>query len=132
MLTLLIQNIVHTPLVSLSTICSCSQLGVDLWRYSPVHQHKVSFVDMESLSHTYVYVCSTRAKSQLWSAGHSLGLNSLMQRSPRLLGIIKKLPSSCAQSWVWHVCTFYLLTGSMEFVRVTGTQSRGAESKGQT
>lgn len=55
-----------------------------------------------------------------------------MQKSLRFLGIIKKLPSSYAQSWVWHICTFYLLAGSMEFVRVTGRQSRGTEREGQT
>lgn len=56
MLMPLIQNTIHTPLANLCTICSCSQLGVDLWRCIPVHQYKLSFADMESLSHTYVYV----------------------------------------------------------------------------
>lgn len=65
MLTPVIQNIIYTPLLSLLTICYCSQLGVDLWRCIPVHLHKVSFADMESLSHIYVYVCSARAKPQL-------------------------------------------------------------------
>lgn len=96
MLTLLIQNIINITLPSLSTICSCSQLRVDLWRHIPAHQ--VNFADMESLSHRYFYVCSNRATPQLWSEGHSLGLNSLIQKSPRLLGTIKKLLGSCAQS----------------------------------